>query len=255
MKIENGTLNVLADLAIDGNKVFIEAQLPRPLYVKVDKVLQACGGKWSRSARAHVFTDADPAALLEKVVATGEITTNADLGFFPTPSALVDRMLDLAKVGSGTLMLEPSAGEGAIAKPAFYRGAEIVCFEIDDGRANLLGDRLRAADLDAGGGLFTVAQNDFLKMTPQSDFDAVVMNPPFAKQQDIDHVVHAFKFLKPGGRLVAIMGAGVTFRTNRKTVAFRAFVAQAGGTIEPLPEGTFKVSGTAVNTVLVVLDK
>ena len=35
-------------------------------------------------------------------------------------------------------------------------------------------------------------------------YDTIVMNPPFEKFQDIDHVRHAFDLLKPGGRVVAI---------------------------------------------------
>ena len=73
-------------------------------------------------------------------------------------------------------------------------------------------------------------------------------------QVDIDHVLHAWKFLKPGGRLVSIMSAGVIFRDNRKTVDFQNFVEQHGY-MERLPEGSFKDSGTMVNTCIVVVDK
>jgi hypothetical protein len=80
------------------------------------------------------------------------------------------------------------------------------------------------------------------------------VNPPFERQQDIDHVLHAFKFLKPSGRLVAIMSASVTFRENKKTLEFREFIRQHGH-LEHNPEGSFKESGTMVNTVTVVLYK
>jgi hypothetical protein len=39
-------------------------------------------------------------------------------------------------------------------------------------------------------------------------FDRVVMNPPFDHGADIKHVEHARKFLKPGGRLVAVVANG-----------------------------------------------
>jgi 16S rRNA G1207 methylase RsmC len=81
------------------------------------------------------------------------------------------------------------------------------------------------------------------------------MNPPFSKGQDIQHVTHALGFLKPGGRLVAIMGAGVTFRQDKRATEFRELVQAMGGTIARLPEGSFKSSGTMVNTVIVVIDK
>lgn len=80
------------------------------------------------------------------------------------------------------------------------------------------------------------------------------MNPPFDKKRsDIHHVVHALKFLKPGGRLVAIMPSGVAFRDDVLTRDFRGIVEQRGGSIENLPDASFKQSGTTVNTVLVVI--
>jgi type I restriction-modification system DNA methylase subunit len=79
------------------------------------------------------------------------------------------------------------------------------------------------------------------------------MNPPFAKQADIKHILHAFKCLKPGGKLVAIMSNGVMFRENKASSDFRDFVASRGGSITDLPEGSFKASGTGVNTCVAVI--
>jgi type I restriction-modification system DNA methylase subunit len=80
------------------------------------------------------------------------------------------------------------------------------------------------------------------------------MNPPFAKQADIAHVTHAAKFLKPGGRLVSVMSASVTFRTDAKTEAFRGFINSKGAAHEKLAGGAFKESGTMVNAVIVSFD-
>jgi hypothetical protein len=54
------------------------------------------------------------------------------------------------------------------------------------------------------------------------------MNLPFAKQDDIRHVLHALKFLKPGGHLVAIMSASTMFRANKLATDFRELVASMG---------------------------
>lgn len=86
-------------------------------------------------------------------------------------------------------------------------------------------------------------------------YDRVVMNSPFANGADVAHVTHAFSFLRPGGRLVAIMSAAVKFRSDRKTKAFRELVEAHGGEIEDLPEGSFRASGTDVRTVLVTIDR
>ena len=87
-------------------------------------------------------------------------------------------------------------------------------------------------------------------------FDRIVMNPPFSKGADIAHVRHAFDhYLKPGGRLVAIMSEGPFFRQDRAATDFRNWLHQQGGDAEPLPAGSFRDSGTGVNARIVVVDK
>ena len=87
-------------------------------------------------------------------------------------------------------------------------------------------------------------------------YDRILMNPPFEQQSDLTHVTAAYDLLAPGGLLVTIMSAGVTFRDNRKTVEFRERILEPHSTYsEHLPSGAFKDSGTMVNTVLLRLVK
>jgi cyclopropane-fatty-acyl-phospholipid synthase len=51
------------------------------------------------------------------------------------------------------------------------------------------------------GGITEFGVNFFDVEPPAEKFDYVAMNPPFSGQCDVDHVYHAWKFLKPGGRL------------------------------------------------------
>ena len=81
------------------------------------------------------------------------------------------------------------------------------------------------------------------------------MNPPFDRERDIDHVVHALKFLRPGGRLVSIMSAGTEFRETRKSIAFREMIDGLGGTWRDLRPGSFASVGTYVNTVVLSVVK
>ncbi|MEN9926674.1 MAG: hypothetical protein RL268_2800, partial [Pseudomonadota bacterium] len=55
----------------------------------------------------------------------------------------------------------------------------------------------------------------------ESGYDRIIMNPPFSNRRDAEHVRHAFDLLKPGGRIVAIMGDGVFFGQDRKAQEFR----------------------------------
>lgn len=186
-------------------------------------------------------------------------------GFFPTPPAaveIVDQYLGLGRrePDHPILVLEPSAGTGNLARlaattnyrvraPGSYASVTppviIDCCEIQQNMA----DALRHEPWTR-----TVWGQDFLSLDPDhcDQYDLVLMNPPFDRERDIDHVMHAAKFLKPSGKLVAIMSAGTEFRETRKANAFRDFIESKHGGFFDLPAGSFKESGTNVNTVVVV---
>lgn len=168
--------------------------------------------------------------------------------FFPTPAAVRDRALEAAGLwrAESLSVLEPSAGTGAIAFAAADRGCKVTAIEIQSAFVDQL-----ASD----GRLHQVKAADFLTVRPEDlgRFDRVIMNPPFCGGRDVDHVRHALLFVAPGGRLVAIMSAGVAFREDAATVAFRERVRSAGGSIVDLPSGSFAEVGTNVNTCLVTI--
>jgi predicted RNA methylase len=248
MKVTNDVLQVLSAARIEANNVFLVGQLDRKLYTNTNKVLEAAGGKWNRKAQAHVF-QGDASDRIEQIILTGSIEIPKDnFEFFPTPSAIVKKLLDIAEIKDGMLVLEPSAGQGAIAKEA-HRAAKNVQIDMYEMKPSN-NAALVALNLSLSG----VAEPcDFLSVNPNPIYDRVLMNPPFGKQADIKHVLHALKFLKPGGLLVSVMSAGVTFRENKLTADFRSLVNEKGGSIEDLAEGSFKQSGTMVNTVIVTI--
>lgn len=88
-------------------------------------------------------------------------------------------------------------------------------------------------------------------------YDRVIMNPPFSKDQDIRHVQRAFDFLKPGGKLVAIVSSMAGDRANIKNKNFREWLDSLSATEEMLDSGSFKsaVNSTGVNTKVIVIDK
>lgn len=172
-------------------------------------------------------------------------TPARNFGFFETPLDVGQRAMSELRLSAGMSVLEPSAGKGALANLARTAGGAVTCVEIQPANAAHL----------RGLGFPRVAERDFLHLDPAvlGQFDRILMNPPFDRGRDVDHVTHAMRFLKPGGRLVSIMAAGVEYRTDRKTSDFRATVERFKGSIRDLPFGSFAESGTNVNTVVVTL--
>lgn len=245
MRISNDVLNVLSAAETDGNVLKLTGQLDRALYTKTNKVLEAAGGKWNRKLSGHVF-ESDASSRVEDMILTGEVEVPKDeFNYFPTPKKIVARLMELAEIKAGMRVLEPSAGQGAIAKEMAAAGAEVMMFELmQDNYAKLVDLNLPLA---------SVLKDDFLMVAPIQVYDRVVMNPPFLKQSDIKHVLHALKFLKEDGLLIAVMSSSVTFRDNKLTTDFRKLVEDRGGEIESCPDGSFKESGTMVNTVIVTI--
>lgn len=244
MKISNDVLDVLGNAITNGNTLSLAGQLDRSLYQKANKVIETAGGKWNRKAQCHLF-DGDAADAMDQIILTGEITTPQDFGYFPTPARIVAKLIELAELSRGMHVLEPSAGQGAIAIPILRAGAGVDCIELLPENVRKLTGAIATAGYTA-----TVEMIDFLTVAPVQCYDAVVMNPPFARQADIHHVNHAMRFLKPGGVLVSVMSASVMFRTNRLTEDFQRMVFAHNGQIGALPAQAFKESGTMVNTVI-----
>ncbi len=248
MRVDNEVLNVLSAAECHGKNLVLTGQLDRNLYTRTNKVLEAAGGKWNRKEKAHIF-DIDASERIEQIILTGYVVVpKDDFEFFPTPPDVVRHVIHLADIRNGMMVLEPSAGQGAIAKAAHDAAVDVMIDMYELMPAN--NDALRALNLRFSGIGEPV---DFLTVEPAPIYDRVVMNPPFGRQADIKHVSHALKFLKPDGLLVSVMSASVTFRSNKLTTDFRKLIEERGGDIEALPDGAFKSSGTMVNTVIVVI--
>ncbi|MFH8531584.1 methyltransferase [Streptomyces tendae] len=248
MKLTDDILTVLRErTAIEGTHLVLTGPRMDPkLYQRVNEVLEAVGGRWTTGEQAHVFP-VDATQALAPVLESGQFVTlrekKQQAQYFPTPAAVVQRVIDLAAIKPGMEVLEPSAGSGAIATAAAKAGAVVDCIERDPGYAAVLADTGLARTL-------TVA--DFLTVPAQPRYDRIVANPPFTKGADMQHVEHALRFLNPDGLLVSVMSWTVTFH-SRKTARFRALVEARGGTVEAVAAGAFKESGTDVPTVIVTI--
>jgi hypothetical protein len=173
---------------------------------------------------------------------------------FPTPPELAKRMVSALgdAMDLGARLLEPSAGTGRLLQalpgvvpfPSDQRQTvlKVVAVEIN---------HELASQLDRSGLAHTVVQGDFLTFDEAQlggPFDLVLMNPPYAKGQDIQHIKHAASLLRPGGRLVALCGDG-----PRQNEQLRPWVEECGGDWEQLPPDSFKSEGTGVRVVMLTV--
>lgn len=246
ISLDDDVRDVLLRSVIHGATLQLPEQLDRALYVKVDKVLKAAGGKWQRAAKVHQFPG-DPREILNLAVTTGSIVDprKAQQQFF-TPDDLADEVAVAALIPDAGTVLEPSAGDGALARAVrrLRPGAQISCFEQDPQYgASLIHQE------------FTTQIQDFLAAVPVGRlYDRVVMNPPWTGGQDLKHVKHALSFLKEGGRLVALLPGNFSSKDQLAYAAFRRDVDQ-NGIFTPLPSGSFKDAGTNVSSQMLVYDK
>lgn len=241
MQIDPDILDVIRSATIDGPALRLSGQLGPKLYRRTNLVLGAAGGQWNRCKRVHLFPG-EAAEAIAGLLATGEVTTDAERGYYPTPDPVAEQLLELAELEPGCEMLEPSAGRGAIAKPAAVRGVIVDCVELDAARAE---------HIRSGGYARRVMTADFLDVKVERRYHRAVLNPPFADRQDIRHVERALRFVQPGGLVVAVMSGGLTFRSDRLAKDFRARVQEARGTITELPDDAFPSVG--VRTVVAVI--
>ena len=129
---------------------------------------------------------------------------------FSTPFHYAYLVNWVANLQETDTVLEPSAGTGNLAWPSKSIGATVYVNEIADYRHKIL-----TANFVEG----TVSKVDAQQIharLPNVQPTVVVMNPPFSSTQGrgknqligVNMVESALKSLKPGGRLVAIVGGG-----------------------------------------------
>lgn len=222
-----------------------------PDWPELKAIMLALGGTWSRKTkkRSGGFAfpdDADAAELVRLALETGEVMDPKAAEFFATPTVLADDLAAFIRPEPGWMVLEPSAGQGALVKALWRAGwtGNVTCVESFPPNVAAL----RALGLDP-------IERDFMRWHPERPVDAVVANPPFSRRQDVRHILHALDCLRVGGRFAAIASAGVKYRDDRLGREFRAVLDRHGAEIRENPEGSFAQAGTMVRTVSIFLEK
>lgn len=173
-----------------------------------------------------------------------------NLSFYATPAEAAARVLREVYV-KDKIVLEPSAGVGGLVIPILEEGAARVdAVEVYPDRVEAL-NRIRHPRL-------RVISANFLMLEPRAEYDVVVMNPLFHGTHWMDHVTHAFKFLKSQGTLITVLPITAELGESKRHEAFRAWAKQHaansyGRMFQDLPPESFASVGTRINTVFLEL--
>lgn len=221
-------------------------QLDRNLYLEVAKALNMIGGKWKGGKTQGFVFQTDPTDLLNQIASGESRNLKKEFQFFGTPADLADELVELADLKTDSVILEPSAGQGAIIEAVLRINpkANIFAVELMEINSAILTQKR-----------FTHEKADFLSIPLRQVFDRIIANPPFSKNQDIDHVNRMFECLKRGGRLVSIMSEHWRFAEDKKSQKFRDWIDEVEAEIIEIDRGRFKDSGTMVGGVIVIIDK
>ena len=151
-------------------------------------------------------------------------------------------MVDWADVHVGNVVLEPSAGEGNLVTAILEAGAvNVTAIELDKYHCEVMGKKAPK--------WVEIIQGDFLKWDNpgKAPFDRFIMNPPFTKGSDVEHVSHALSMLEKGGILVAIIYP--SSEDKLRQVAVKLGCRDVA--VNEIPAGAFKESGTPIATKMV----
>lgn len=177
-----------------------------------------------------------------------EIKLSSYPGYFPTQKPVIEIMLRRARIEPGMKVLEPEAGSGDIADGVSAAVPGVILEVIEP--VSKLRDLLELKG-------YKLVGDDLMQLSRSElgQYDRIVMNPPFERQQDLDHIRRAYNLLAPRGILVSVLSPSFEFRSDRKSTDFRAWLDEVSATWENLPEGSFKASGTGVSTRLLVVER
>lgn len=191
------------------------------------------GGKANDRALVKALTDWDRARALyfakQKRNSSNKAQEGAD--YFATPEPVGLKMVQWADIRAGESLLEPSAGDGAIAR-WFPDKQERTVVEPSLELASRLG---LATDAK-------LVNDRFENFNTVNKFDVIVMNPPFGVggKTSTEHLAKAIQHLRDNGRIVALLPDGPA--ANKRLDA----LLTGSSEVPAKPVATVKVGGKDV---------
>ncbi len=171
------------------------------------------------------------------------ISLSEKFDFFPTPEVIINYVHSQANLKESDTILEPSAGTGSLIKGLINK---ITCVEIN----NVLAGILKGLGHD-------VHNKPFEDFESDTQFDKIIMNPPFSRRLDAKHIVKAFGNLKEGGILVAVHSMAINTASDKHSKAFQELYSNYGVTKKDFTGNEFAKSGkgTMIDTTVTTIIK
>lgn len=224
-----------------------QVQFNKKSYAEAKKWIEEAGGTW-QGGKVNGFTFQFNAERVFSILHEGKrCNLQQDFQFFATPPEVADWLVMLAGgVHDDEKVLEPSAGTGAIIDAIHRSCPDVIvdCYELMPENKEILSkkDNIR------------ILGDDFTKCDV-AQYDKIIANPPFSKNQDIRHVKRMYEHLSDGGTVSAIMSKHCKIGKESECAEFRKWLDEVGGKSYDIEEGAFKDSGTGIPTTAVVIRK
>jgi len=222
-----------------------DVKMGRKEYLEVASHLKFLGGKW-KSGKIKGFVFDREIKSIDELLGDN-IKKKKDLQFFETPVSLARELVELAEVNNYVDILEPSAGRGAIIKEIKkVCDRQIQYCEIDKTNRKYLNEIDNLENVTEDGNFL-----EFNEMT----FDRIIANPPFSKNQDIDHIMHMYDLLRNKGVLISMSSKHWQISRNKKETEFKRFIRYTRAEVVEIEAGRFKDSGTMVGSLIIKIRK
>ena len=251
----------LSKCKVEGNIVFLPSIADGPLtnYSQVRTALLKAGAKYKRNT--FVFpNDAQP--YMDKLLGGEVVNFKKETQSFFTPDKLADDVVALCGIEPGDCVLEPSAGQGSLIK-AIYRAFPQTLQSTDktDSTGIVTVDYCELNDVNRSvlekvidKSRTSFMGENFLEFSSYQ-YKRIVANPPFSKNQDIEHIKRMYELLLPGGTMVSIASKHWKFSDGKKEKHFRDWIERVVWNVIDVPAKQFQESGTNIETCIIVINK
>lgn len=244
--------NLFQYFTLNGDRIELPSrdvqEISKTDYAAIKKLMVNNLGKYKSNGFEFPY---NPSDLLDNFKSGDFTNLKKKFQFYATPSAVVQKMLDIIVPLDELKILEPSVGQGHIIeaineyKPSWVEH-EYFAYEINPINRGILKEKNLNIEL---------LGEDFLKATPEPLYDAVIMNPPFTikgdKEHYLTHLEHAIGFRNPNGEIVCVAPDSFSFSNSKRVMEFKEKYKDQFYIYNVLNAGDFKTSGTNVKCVLI----